>query len=64
MREWIVSWAIWKSEESTQIRKWLDRDVRQRYEHRLGAIDAFARDSEFRSTITPEQQEFGNSGIN
>ena len=59
MREWVVSWAIWKSEESTQIRKWLDRDVRQRYEHRLGAIDAFARDSEFRSTITPEQQEFG-----
>ena len=59
MREWVVSWAIWKSEESTQIRKWLDRDVRQRYEHRLGAIDAFARDSEFRSTITLEQQEFG-----
>ena len=60
MREWVVSWAIWKSEASTEIRKWLDRDVRQRYERRLGAIEAFARDSEFRSDITPEQREFGN----
>ena len=60
MREWVVSWAIWKSGETEEHEDWLNNKVRQRYERRLGAIGAFARDSESRSTITPEQQEFGN----
>ncbi len=58
MREWVVSWAILKSEDENK--QWLDRKVRLRYERRLGAIGAFARNEAFRSTITPEQQEFGN----
>jgi len=59
MREWVVSWAIWKSSEIEEHKNWLNNKVRERYERRLGAIGAFARDSEFQSTITPEQQEFG-----
>ena len=58
MREWVVSWAIWKSEDERK--QWLKHKVRSRYERRLGAIGAFARNRAFRSTITPEQQEFGN----
>ena len=58
MREWVVSWAIWKSEDERK--QWLKHKVRQQYERRLGAIGAFARNEAFRSTITPEQQEFGN----
>ena len=54
MREWVVSWAILKSEDENK--QWLDRKVRLRYERRLGAIGAFAR----KSTSTPEQQEFGD----
>ena len=60
MREWVVSWAIWKSGKTEEHKNWLNNKVRERYERRLGAIGAFARDSEFQSTITPEQQEFGN----
>ncbi len=59
MREWVVSWAIWKSSETEEYKDWLNGKVRQRYEHRLGALGAFARNDEFRSNITPEQQEFG-----
>ena len=59
MREWVVSWAIWKSGEAGEHKNWLNNRVRERYERRLGAIGAFARDSEFQPTITPEQQEFG-----
>ena len=59
MREWVTSWAIWKSGNSTDIEKWLNREVRLQYERRLGAIGAFARNSAFRDTITPEQREFG-----
>lgn len=60
MREWVVSWAIWKSSEAEECEDWLNSRVRQRYERRLGAIGAFARNSEFRSNITMEQQKFGN----
>ena len=59
MREWVVSWAIWKSGNTEEHEDWLNNRVRARYERRLGAIGAFARDSEFQSTITGEQQEFG-----
>ena len=60
MREWVVSWAIWKSEDTEACKDWLGREVRSRYERRLGAIGAFASGDEFQSTITSEQQEFGN----
>ena len=56
MREWVVSWAILKCGDSSEIEKWLDRGVRLRYERRLGALGAFARGG---ITITDEQQKFG-----
>ena len=59
MREWVVSWAIWKSEDTEACKDWLGREVRPRYERRLGAIGAFASDDEFQLTITSEQREFG-----
>ena len=59
MREWVVSWAIWKSENSADIQIWLNREVRERYTRRIGAIGAFARTPAFRNTITPEQRNFG-----
>ena len=59
MREWVVSWAIWKSGNKADIEKWLNREVRLQYERRLGALGAFARNSAFRNTITPEQRKFG-----
>lgn len=59
MREWVVSWAIWKSGNSADIQKWLNREVRERYTRRIGAIGAFARTPAFRTTITTEQGEFG-----
>lgn len=44
MREWVVSWAIWKSDKVNECNKWLDsRDVRTRYERKLGAIGASVR---------------------
>ena len=59
MREWVVSWTIWKSENKTDIEKWLNRGVRLQYERCLGALGEFARNPAFRETITPEQREFG-----
>ena len=59
MREWVVSWAIWKSRNSPDIQEWLNREVRERYTRRIGAIGAFARTPAFRTTITPQQREFG-----
>lgn len=45
MREWVVSWAIWRSGKIKEIEKWLDHDVRVAYEHRLGAVGAAAKSS-------------------
>ena len=60
MREWVVSWTIWKSGNKADIEKWLNhREVRLQYERRLGAIGAFARTPAFSTTITPEQKTFG-----
>ena len=48
MREWVVSWAIWKSGNNADIEKWLNhREVRLQYERRLGAIGAFGSNSRF-----------------
>ena len=55
MREWVVSWAVWKSGKTEETERWLNSKVRRRYERRLGAIGAFARDK----ASTSEQEEFG-----
>ncbi len=61
MREWVVSWAIWKSGNNTDIKNWVDHQkVRWRYKDRLGAIAAFSKNDAFKSIITPEKLAFGN----
>lgn len=61
MREWVVSWAIFQSDESSDepAERWLDKDSRKCYEQRLGALGAFAGNQAFRDIITPAQQDFG-----
>ena len=59
MREWVVSWAILKSGDSKEIEKWLNHDVRLRYERRLGALGSLARGRVAGASITPDQQNFG-----
>ena len=59
MREWVVSWAIWKSGNTADVGKWLNRGVRSLYERRLGAIGAFAANTASKSTITTAQKKFG-----
>ena len=59
MREWVVSWAIWKSGKTKDIQQWLDnRNVRSRYEGILGAILASARSKGLPLTMTPKQKDF------
>ena len=58
MREWVVSWAIWKSGKIEECEEWLSSKVRSRYERILGAIGASARSKSFRFTMTPGQKEF------
>lgn len=59
MREWVVSWLILKSGKTKDIQRWWDNhDVRPRYERRLGAILASARNKELRLCMTPAQKEF------
>lgn len=59
MREWVASWAIWKSGNKADIGNWLSLEVREQYTRRIGAIAAFARTSAFTTTITSKQKEFG-----
>ena len=59
MREWVVSWAIWKSGKTEEIDNWLDNSkVRPRYERILGAIGASAKSGGPRFTLTSEQEAF------
>ena len=59
MREWVVSWAIWKSGKPEEIKNWLDNNkVRPRYERILGAIGASAKSGGPKLLLTPEQNEF------
>ena len=58
MREWVVSWAIWKSGKTEERGRWLNNDVRGRYERILGAIGASARNTGLLLTITCEQKDF------
>ena len=60
MREWGVSWAILKSSVDKDIQNWLKRNVRERYEGRLGALGALAREDGFRDLGTCGQKKFGN----
>lgn len=57
MREWVVSWAIFQSDEPTE--RWLDNESRRHYEQRLGALGEFARNQAFQDIITEAQQVFG-----
>ena len=43
MREWVVSWAIWKSGSTGDIEVWLSSNVREKYEHWLANIGAAVR---------------------
>ena len=58
MREWVVSWAIWKSGKVEECEDWLSTRVRGRYERILGAIGASAKSKSFQFTMTPVQREF------
>ena len=59
MREWVVSWAIWKSGKTEEIKNWLDNNkVRPRYERILGAIGASAKSGGPKLPLTPEQNKF------
>ena len=61
MREWVVSWAIWKSDNCKDIKNWLELDVRELYSKELGAIGAAARGEGATSTLTSSVPEgFGN----
>ena len=43
MREWVVSWVIWQLHDCTDIKNWLDHDVRSQYEGKLFAVKEAAR---------------------
>ena len=58
MREWVVSWAIWKSDKLEECERWLSNKVRSRYERILGAIGASAKSKSLQFTVTPEQEKF------
>ena len=57
MREWVVSWAILKSGKANEIRDWLVREVRSRYETHLGTLGSLAPHPSFKS-LTKVQREF------
>ena len=59
MREWVVSWAIWNSRKCDDVKKWLDRDVREQYAKKLGAIGAAARGAASTSVTISVPTEFG-----
>lgn len=58
MREWVISWVIWKSSKTEERKKWLDNKIRHRHERILGAIGASARSAGAKFTITLEQEQF------
>ncbi len=58
MREWVISWAIWKSSKTEERKKWLDNKIRYRHERILGAIGASARSTGSKFIMTLEQEQF------
>lgn len=57
MREWVVSWTIWRSGKVEECKKWLSQKVRGRYERILSAIGRSARNKRSH-TMTDAQKEF------
>ena len=53
MREWAISWIIWKSGNCKDIENWLELDVRESYGRELGAIGVAARGTAAVPTLTP-----------
>lgn len=53
MREWIVSWAIWKADQAADTKDWLTE--RGQYERRLGSLGSLAQSK----AASPAQKEFG-----
>lgn len=61
MREWVVSWIIWKSGTCKDIQNWLKLDVRESYSKELGVIGAAAKAEASTSTLISSVPEgFGN----
>ena len=56
MREWLVSWVIWRRAPDND---WLGRSVRSDAESFLHAIKAIGRDEELRDDLTGEQRKVG-----
>ena len=56
MREWLVSWAIYQQAPDGE---WLNREVRQRAERLLHAINAIGRDPELCGGLAEEQRHLG-----
>ena len=55
MNEWVVSWALLRSDEAT---RWLEFEpARRRAANKLGALVRFLQDPGLRSRLIPEQQE-------
>ena len=52
MREWVVSWIIWKWGNSKHLENWLDHEVREKYENILRDIGAAAREKAAIPTLT------------
>ncbi len=58
MREWVISWSMWKGGETNQ---WLNRKHRERYTRRLGALAALLKSGhKERLNLSVEQEEFGS----
>ena len=56
MREWVVSWTIFRQRPEDD---WLERDVRNKAEGLLHAIKAIGSDGKLRGVLTKEQRALG-----
>lgn len=57
LREWVVSWAMWREGETDD---WLQYRRRNRFEMRLGALAAFLRNRVTGYDPSTEQRQFGD----
>ena len=57
MREWVVSWMMWKVGTDREKENWVDESYRSPFEDRLGALSWFVRKPVGR--VTAQQQKFG-----
>ncbi len=56
MREWVISWVIWKRQSS---QRWLGYSARKPHEQRLGGIGAILKNVPTGIEPTPDQRDFG-----